>query len=67
MLPWVDVAEELTFGKEAVTSGAMSDIQGATRVARAIVISTVTVTKLVLSFGGQSGEMHQPKHEPGLT
>jgi len=31
------VAEELTFGKENVTSGASSDIQQVTRIARAMV------------------------------
>jgi ATP-dependent metalloprotease len=51
------VAEELTFGKEAVTSGAMSDIQGATRVARAMVTKYGFSDEVGIVFhGGQSGE-----------
>jgi len=40
------VAEELTFGAENVTSGAMSDIQQATRIARAMVTQFGMSTKL---------------------
>jgi ATP-dependent metalloprotease len=51
------VAEELTFGKEAVTSGAMSDIQAATRVARAMVTKYGYSDEVGIVFhGGQTGE-----------
>jgi len=51
------VAEELTFGKDDVTSGAMSDIQSATRVARAMVTKYGFSNEIGIVFhGGNSGE-----------
>jgi ATP-dependent metalloprotease len=51
------VAEELSFGKDAVTSGAMSDIQGASRVARAMVTKYGFSDEVGIVFhGGNSGE-----------
>ena len=58
MLPWGGrVAEELVFGKDQVTSGAMSDIQGATRVARNMVTKFGFSDEVGIVFhGGNSGE-----------
>jgi ATP-dependent metalloprotease len=51
------VAEELVFGKDEVTSGAMSDIQGATRVARYMVTKLGFSDKVgIVSYGGKDGE-----------
>jgi ATP-dependent metalloprotease len=51
------VAEELVFGKDDVTSGAVSDIQGATRVARAMVTKYGFSDEIGFVFhGGSSGE-----------
>lgn len=63
MLAWMDVAmggrvaEELTFGKENATSGAMSDIQSATRIARNMVTKYGFSEEVGIVFhGGNSGE-----------
>ena len=51
------VAEELVFGKEQVTSGAMSDIQGATKVARNMVTKFGFSDEVGMVFhAGSSGE-----------
>lgn len=63
MLAYMDVAmggrvaEELTFGKENVTSGASSDIQQATRIARNMVTKFGFSDQVGIVFhGGNSGE-----------
>lgn len=51
------VAEELTFGRDNATSGAMSDIQGATRVARNMVTKYGFSDEVGIVFhSGNSGE-----------
>lgn len=51
------VAEELTFGKEAITSGASSDIQHATRVARNMVTKWGFSDEVgIVYHGGDTGE-----------
>jgi ATP-dependent metalloprotease len=51
------VAEELVFGKQEVTSGAMSDIQMATRIARAMVTKYGFSDAIGVVFhGGNTGE-----------
>ncbi len=52
------IAEELTFGKEKVTSGASSDIQAATRMARAMVTQWGFSDKLgTVSYGENQEEV----------
>jgi ATP-dependent metalloprotease len=51
------VAEELIFGKDAVTSGASSDIQNATRIARNMVTKWGFSDEIgIVHYGGNSGE-----------
>jgi ATP-dependent metalloprotease len=53
------VAEELIFGKEETTSGAMSDIQGATRIARNMVTKFGFSEEIgLVNYGGPTGEEH---------
>ena len=63
MLAYIDmcmggrVAEELVFGKDAVTSGASSDIQQATRMARAMVTKYGFSDEVgIVYHGGDTGE-----------
>ena len=52
------IAEEMTFGKEKVTSGASSDIQAATRLARAMVTQWGFSEKLgTVSYGDNQEEV----------
>jgi ATP-dependent metalloprotease len=51
------VAEELIFGKEEATSGAMSDISNATRIARSMVTKYGFSEEIgLVHHGGQTGE-----------
>ena len=51
------VAEELIFGKEEATSGAMSDILNATRIARNMVTKYGFSEEIgLVNYGGQTGE-----------
>lgn len=51
------VAEELIFGKDEVTSGAMSDIQNATRIARNMVTKYGFSDEVgIVYYGGENGE-----------
>lgn len=51
------MAEELIFGKEEATSGAMSDIQNATRIARNMVTKYGFSDQVGMVFyGGENGE-----------
>jgi ATP-dependent Zn protease len=53
------VAEELIFGKEETTSGAMSDIVMATRIARNMVTKFGFSEEIgLVNYGGQTGEEH---------
>ena len=53
------VAEELIFGKENATSGASSDIQNATRIARAMVTKYGFSDEVgIVYHGGATGEEH---------
>jgi len=53
------VAEELIFGREETTSGAMSDIINATRIARNMVTKYGFSEEIgLVNYGGQTGEEH---------
>lgn len=53
------VAEELIFGREETTSGAMSDIVNATRIARNMVTKYGFSDEIgLVNYGGQTGEEH---------
>jgi ATP-dependent metalloprotease len=53
------VAEELIFGREETTSGAMSDIVNATRIARNMVTKYGFSEEIgLVNYGGQTGEEH---------
>jgi ATP-dependent Zn protease len=53
------VAEELIFGKEETTSGAMSDIAMATKIARNMVTKYGFSEEIgLVNYGGQTGEEH---------
>jgi len=53
------VAEELIFGKENTTSGAMSDIENATRIARNMVTKYGFSEEIgLVNYGGPTGEEH---------
>jgi len=53
------VAEELIFGKEDTTSGAMSDIANATKIARAMVTKYGFSEEIgLVNYGGTTGEEH---------
>jgi len=53
------VAEELIFGREETTSGAMSDIVQATRIARNMVTKYGFSDEIgLVNYGGQTGEEH---------
>jgi ATP-dependent metalloprotease len=53
------VAEELIFGREEATSGAMSDISQATRIARALVTKYGFSEEIgLVHHGGNAGEEH---------
>jgi len=53
------VAEELIFGKAETTSGAMSDIASATRIARNMVTKFGFSDEIgLVNYGGQTGEEH---------
>mmetsp|Transcript_47462 Transcript_47462/g.133542 ORF Transcript_47462/g.133542 Transcript_47462/m.133542 type:complete len:771 (-) Transcript_47462:45-2357(-) len=53
------VAEELIFGREDTTSGAMSDIVNATRIARNMVTKYGFSEEIgLVNYGGQTGEEH---------
>ena len=53
------VAEELIFGREDTTSGAMSDILSATRIARNMVTKFGFSEEIgLVNYGGQTGEEH---------
>ena len=53
------VAEELIFGKEEATSGAMSDIANATKIARNMVTKYGFSEEIgLVNYGGSTGEEH---------
>jgi ATP-dependent metalloprotease len=53
------VAEELIFGREEATSGAMSDIQTATKIARNMVTKFGFSEEIgLVNYGGSTGEEH---------
>ena len=53
------VAEELIFGREEATSGAMSDIQNATKIARNMVTKFGFSEEIgLVNYGGSTGEEH---------
>ena len=53
------VAEELIFGREETTSGAVSDIVNATRIARNLVTKYGFSEEIgLVNYGGQTGEEH---------
>ena len=53
------VAEELIFGKEETTSGAMSDIANATKIARNMVTKYGFSDEIgLVNYGGSTGEEH---------
>eukprot|EP00339_Tiarina_fusa_P012843 CAMPEP_0117052650 /NCGR_PEP_ID=MMETSP0472-20121206/36396_1 /TAXON_ID=693140 ORGANISM="Tiarina fusus, Strain LIS" /NCGR_SAMPLE_ID=MMETSP0472 /ASSEMBLY_ACC=CAM_ASM_000603 /LENGTH=759 /DNA_ID=CAMNT_0004767363 /DNA_START=275 /DNA_END=2554 /DNA_ORIENTATION=- len=53
------VAEELIFGREEATSGAMSDIQQATKIARNMVTKFGFSEEIgLVNYGGSTGEEH---------
>ena len=53
------VAEELIFGREETTSGAMSDIVNASRIARNMVTKYGFSDEIgLVNYGGQTGEEH---------
>ncbi|MAK61699.1 MAG: cell division protein FtsH [Ponticaulis sp.] len=56
------VAEELKFGEENVTSGAMGDIQMATQMARAMVTQFGLSDEIGPIDYGDSGDPYRPKH-----
>jgi ATP-dependent metalloprotease len=59
------VAEELIFGKEEATSGAMSDIANATKIARNMVTKYGFSEEIgLVNYGGSTGEEH-PTSERG--
>jgi len=58
------VAEEITFGKENITSGATGDIQQATKMAKAMVTQMGYSEELGLVAYGEVGEEFDPQvHE----
>ncbi len=62
------VAEELKFGKEKVTSGASSDIEHATKLARAMVTQYGLSEKLgPITYGEDEGEVFRSKAISGDT